>query len=711
MAEELPFLEDQMKNIIIIVTMVLLLATTGYCATYYVNGQSGLDSNPGTINSPWETIYKANQTLVAGDTVYIRGGISSFQTYNITTNSGTGEGIKPTHSGTSGNLITYSVYPGEKVELVGNGKGGLAGVYIVGHDYIKVTGYDGSTSAMNLKVRNVAFPFWIGDGKTTWDASAIGSNYCEISYVEFGANDTASTFWGEVPGCKLFYHSTYNWIHHCSIHDHGGYSTADSGYNLEIGRDTCGTTGGVIDYCEDTTGYNVVENNKIYHGGHHTIGINMNHNVVRNNVFHNEQWYKATDNNYYGYRVIYFSGDHNPVSHYAHYQNLFEGNTVSHSALNYRNDSSLKALVQLSNAQNILRNNYFYAGDGWGFYIEAHSGASNVMYARENKIYNNTFFSIGYGSGRPPGSVGIVTTSDPADRNPMYFVSGYNSAQYLSNFASSYDAPTWNGSMWVGSGKGSIYGNVVKNNLFWKTYSGLASPNYREIVTMMKGNASPWGSFTNACSSLGQTYCGDTVISNNWTTSNLSSTGYGPTAFTGHGDPKFVSEGSYGSPSINSSSNWEWYFVTAGNPTPPVDITTVAGLTQPDLRLTSSSPVIDQGANLTTAVGAGSNSSTLVVADAKYFQPGWGNGAGGGASVAADWIAIGTVTNVVQISSINYNTNTITLKSPMTWSNGAKVWLYRKSDGNRVLYGAAPENGAYEFGSDVTAPGPPTLIP
>lgn len=67
----------------------------------------------------------------------------------------------------------------------------------------------------------------------------------------------------------------------------------------------------------------------------------------------------------------------------------------------------------------------------------------------------------------------------------------------------------------------------------------------------------------------------------------------------------------------------------------------------------------------------------------------------------ADWIAIGTVGNVVQINSIDYATNTITLASPMTWSDNASVWLYKKSDGTRVLYSTAPEMGAHEYLDDI----------
>jgi len=62
-----------------------------------------------------------------------------------------------------------------------------------------------------------------------------------------------------------------------------------------------------------------------------------------------------------------------------------------------------------------------------------------------------------------------------------------------------------------------------------------------------------------------------------------------------------------------------------------------------------------------------------------------------------DWIAIGDVDKVAQIASIDYSNNTITLASPMTWSEGAKIWLYKKSDGAQVLFGKAPDLGAYAY--------------
>lgn len=109
------------------------------------------------------------------------------------------------------------------------------------------------------------------------------------------------------------------------------------------------------------------------------------------------------------------------------------------------------------------------------------------------------------------------------------------------------------------------------------------------------------------------------------------------------------------------------------------------------------SDLLNAGIHLTNADGAGADSSTLVVDNVAYFQDGWTMGSFG---VQADWICIGTVVNCVQISSINYGTDTITLVSPMNWIDYDKVWLYKDSDGTITISGPAPDVGAVESGAN-----------
>ena len=97
---------------------------------YYV-APSGNDNNPGTAAYPWRTIQKAANTMVAGDTVYIRAG-----TYP--------EQVIPQNSGSAGQPITYAAYPGETATLDGSGvtlPDDLVGLFHVsGKNYIVVSG-------------------------------------------------------------------------------------------------------------------------------------------------------------------------------------------------------------------------------------------------------------------------------------------------------------------------------------------------------------------------------------------------------------------------------------------------------------------------------------------------------------------------------------------------------------------------------------------
>ena len=96
---------------------------------YYVS-PGGNDMNPGTITLPWQTIQKAADSLLAGDTVYIRSG-----TYH--------ERVIPQHSGSDvDHPITYAAYPGEIATIDGTGidvptDEGL--FYIAARDYLKVS--------------------------------------------------------------------------------------------------------------------------------------------------------------------------------------------------------------------------------------------------------------------------------------------------------------------------------------------------------------------------------------------------------------------------------------------------------------------------------------------------------------------------------------------------------------------------------------------
>jgi hypothetical protein len=154
----------------------------------------------------------------------------------------------------------------------------------------------------------------------------------------------------------------------------------------------------------------------------------------------------------------------------------------------------------------------------------------------------------------------------------------------------------------------------------------------------------------------------------------------------------------------NGDTQGDPKFVNA-NTTPTID---KSDATIPNLDLLSVSPAIDKGVALTSITSATGSGTSITVSNAGYFQDG---SYGPQGVVQADWIAVGTVANTVQISSISGNT--FNLSKSINWTTGAPVWLYKKSDGVIVLDGTAPDAGAYEFiqGNTISAPENLRILP
>jgi hypothetical protein len=114
----------------VILFLIMLSASQLSAAVYYV-ATTGNDANSGTETLPWNTIQKAANTMIAGDSVYLRGG-----TYP--------ERVTPQNSGSGSNYIVYAAYPGETVIIDGSGISlldDLNGLFeISGKDYIRVSG-------------------------------------------------------------------------------------------------------------------------------------------------------------------------------------------------------------------------------------------------------------------------------------------------------------------------------------------------------------------------------------------------------------------------------------------------------------------------------------------------------------------------------------------------------------------------------------------
>jgi len=117
--------------------VLLVFAGLTPCAratTYYVDQRHPVanDANPGSEALPWLTIQHAADTLIAGDTVYVKEGVYP-------------ERVAPQRSGQPTATITYSAFPGDTVTIDGSGISlpeWAALFEIIGVDHILVSGFE-----------------------------------------------------------------------------------------------------------------------------------------------------------------------------------------------------------------------------------------------------------------------------------------------------------------------------------------------------------------------------------------------------------------------------------------------------------------------------------------------------------------------------------------------------------------------------------------
>jgi hypothetical protein len=131
-------------------------------ATYFVDAlhTAANDHNPGTKNSPWRTIQRAAETVVAGDTVFIRNGVYKEHVY------------LDNHGDAINGHIVLSAYPGEKPVIDGAGVTDINTGIAINKSYVKLLG---------LEVRN-----WNETGIWIENASFIEISDCEVHNVIYG---------------------------------------------------------------------------------------------------------------------------------------------------------------------------------------------------------------------------------------------------------------------------------------------------------------------------------------------------------------------------------------------------------------------------------------------------------------------------------------------------------------------------------------------
>lgn len=209
---------------------VLFLAEVGLAATYYVS-PNGSDSNPGTGSAPWRTLSKAAQTLIAGDTVYIKNG-----TYI--------EQVIPTQSGLPGREITYAAFPGHTPVLdgqalsVANGDwGGL--FWIKDKSHINVRGLRIRGSALISGNPGIAGILVANSDNITLENNIIsntrssGIGVWASAYVRIIANDIQKAVNGGSQECITIASSSEFEVARNHVHNGSGLDVGGEGIGIK----------------------------------------------------------------------------------------------------------------------------------------------------------------------------------------------------------------------------------------------------------------------------------------------------------------------------------------------------------------------------------------------------------------------------------------------------------------------------------------------
>ena len=122
-----------MKFLCLIMLSVCVSGAFGQSNSSFYVSKTGDDSNPGTQTAPWRTIQHAADTVRAGSTVNVRGGIYEERvTINASDNATDG-------------YITFRSYPGERAVLDAEGltpNGRSAILTIHNKSYVRVEGFE-----------------------------------------------------------------------------------------------------------------------------------------------------------------------------------------------------------------------------------------------------------------------------------------------------------------------------------------------------------------------------------------------------------------------------------------------------------------------------------------------------------------------------------------------------------------------------------------
>ena len=346
------------KNIAILLLSVLI--SSAYANNYYV-AKNGNDSNPGTETQPWLTVQKAANTLVAGDTVFIKAG-----TYN--------ERVTVQNSGAENNYIVFTNYQDDEVTIDGTGISwerwyGLFDI-VDGKNYIEISGLKIKHSYnAGIFVNNSNHV--ILKNNYTYDTYSSGIGVWSCSYVTAEGNEVELACNDGREECITFSNS-----HNCEIlknhvHDNGSGENGGEGIDTKEGSHDIKVYQNLVHNLHQRIGIYADAWNK------HTYNIDIFQNVVHhcgNNGFNVQSEMGGLIENVNIY---------NNISYYNKWDGIVVGSVVADTTVKVTPVKNIKII------NNTTYKNGFYEG-GWAFGILINNPDAENIIVRNNICSENS---------------------------------------------------------------------------------------------------------------------------------------------------------------------------------------------------------------------------------------------------------------------------------------------------------------------------------
>lgn len=355
-------------------------SSSGLAVKEYYVATTGNDSNAGTSSAPWKSLQHAADTVPAGSTVYVRGGV-----YN--------QKLKITRSGSAAQgPIVFTNYNAENVTLVGKGLSvdGVEGlVELSDVDYVTVRGFDISHYTTSSRGAVPVGIYVHGAGSSI----TIADN--RIHDIKSMANPTGSDLTGrDAHGIAVYGTKAPAPIRDLEI-------SGNELYNLVLGSSESLVLNGNVDTFTLTD--NVIHDNDnigIDLIGFEGIAPNPAYDQARNGTVKNNLVYNISSNNNPSYGKL-LPNDSNAAG--GIYVDGGKDNIIEQN-YSYNNDIGIeiasehagKATSSITVRSNVIYNNRL-TGIAMGGY-DADRGSTINCTIVNNTVYNND--TLGYGNGQ-----------------------------------------------------------------------------------------------------------------------------------------------------------------------------------------------------------------------------------------------------------------------------------------------------------------------